>query len=420
MEPFSYSHGHGRGARSTARRRGAWRRVIETFLACIWALGLGLPAAQADGDGPLTLGSTAWDGLSGFAALAKDAGVRLEERRTVDLRALRPEDALILVHPTGKLPLQSIQRFLARGGMVVVLDDFGSGATLLGVYGIQMSQPVTDRAELLRGNIAMPIARPNLHHPLTEGVNAVVTNHPRELSYSALPAVMSWNGTHGALVLLGAVGKGRLLAFSDASLFINNMLAFEGNRALASNLLRYIEEDRVSEDRAGRLLLAAGDITWEGAAEDQASLRARLRDALHALKNAPLPPEAVKTLALTLAALLLLMGTTFLPTRSPYRAERMLPSLGAEMGLVRRAADARSGPEGRIKALMDYRTAVESALAAPLAAGDGHARALSERLRQAEARAATGGGIDEQTFARTILETERALASAPPFSARRA
>src|SRR5207248_7022441 len=106
------------------------------------------------------------------------------------------------------------------------------------------------------------------------------------------------------VAVAGAVGQGRLLAVGDGSIFMNSMLRFPGNRALASGVVRYAVEDDVNGRRGGHLYIVSGrfdqhnvygeEAGWEGA------LRARLRaifDAFALVRRDGLPPTALWALA---------------------------------------------------------------------------------------------------------------------------
>ncbi|MDH5491251.1 MAG: hypothetical protein OEY14_04805, partial [Myxococcales bacterium] len=153
------------------------------------------------------------------------------------------DDSLLIVYPTRALPASGLSEFLGRGGRIALADDYGSGESLLRVYGITRRPGVRGDPATLRSNPGLPVARAAIQHPLTEGVGTLVTNHPAILEHAELRPIFALEGDADGLLLTGAVGEGRLLALSDPSVLINNMLEFRGNRRFARNLLRYLGGD---------------------------------------------------------------------------------------------------------------------------------------------------------------------------------
>jgi hypothetical protein len=348
-----------------------------------------------------------WNGFSELRATADALEIDLVQPESVDLDLLTRDDALLIVHPTRDLPERSLQRFLSEGGRLAILDDFGTTSPFLSHYGIRSRNAQSSHAALLRGNAELPVAHPVGSHVLTAGIRGVVTNHPAELVHEKLPPILQFQGSDGAVLLAGAVGGGRLIAASDSSLFINNMMAFADNRALASTLLDYM-----IQERPRRILVVAGNTEWTGAYRDANSFRERLRQALEALRSTPIPKEAVRTLSITLAALMIVLATTLLPTRSPYRSERMFPTSEFQSGFSAKVRRAKESSEGRLDALLGYRAAVEGPLAELATHGQGEAAQALDALRAAEQHAAEGRGLAESTFDEIVRDAEAALAHA--------
>jgi hypothetical protein len=155
---------------------------------------------------------------------------------------------------------------------------------------------------MLRGNPALAVAEPAADHPAIRGVSRVVTNHATGLEHPGLSALLVVRGDGEDDVLLavaGTVGHGRLLALGDASVFINSMLRYPGNRDLATALVRYAVEDGGKEGArgAGKLYVLANDFETtgsfgEGSPLEQAATEARrsLVEALETLRRDGMPP----------------------------------------------------------------------------------------------------------------------------------
>src|SRR5690606_10799479 len=175
---------------------------------------------------------------------------------TINWETLRPEDALLIIHPETDLSFSEASAFLSAGGRLGVIDDFGRADDLLRRFQIARV-PAPTPAESFRNNPALAIAHAHwtssesgvtLTHPIAEEVDRVVTNHPqglRELPGVELTRVLDIQGELGesvALAVVGVIGDaqacglnevgsprgnatcGRLFAMSDPSVFIDLMM----------------------------------------------------------------------------------------------------------------------------------------------------------------------------------------------------
>jgi hypothetical protein len=278
----------------------------------------------------LSLNRSAWNGLSELRAIASSQGSLFTPDR-IDVSQLDASDALLIVHPVTPLPVAELAKFLRRGGRLAVADDFGTGRDLFAAFGMGMHAPSRDsNPRSLRNNPALLIATPLAGHALADGVAALVTNHPQVIYHPELTPIFSLSASRGAIVLSGAVGKGRLIAISDASVFINNMLELPGNRTFATNLLHFLRGGNHT-----RLYLAASDTSWLSGFRQLTTGNplARVSAALAQLAKPKLPALAVIAIAVVLATVLLAGAATALPRRSAYarRAYLQTPDCGAGM-----------------------------------------------------------------------------------------
>jgi hypothetical protein len=223
---------------------------------------------------------------------------------------------------------------------------------------------------------------------VTRDVRRIVTNHATGVRHSELSPVLVVRARDGADVLLaeaGAVGRGRLLAIGDASVCMNSMLRFAGNRALAHGIVRYaVDEDaRVSlgaapgaadgshDAPAGKLYIASGAFTEHGSfgAPEDVTPAARLRRAWETVLRARhegLPPIAAYALAVLLGLTLVVWvgaraGRTHV-AQVP-RFTRPIP-LAAQGGLAGHAAVLVAPRAPRALAMLELKSALEDALAA--------------------------------------------------------
>ena len=224
--------------------------AVRTAIVCLGFLGLWHSSAQADGD--FEPQNHEWNGLSELVAICRGASISVQTPASLDLGTLSPDDAVLLVYPRSEISVEGLSEFLKAGGRVAVADDFGTASSLLRAYQIRRTAPSDRDALRLRGNNALLVARAQSPHPLTEGVGALVSNHPAALHHADLTPLFTLSD-NDALVLAGAVGDGRFVAIGDPSTLINNMLEFRGNRRFAENLVQYLTE------RRGKLFIMVGN-----------------------------------------------------------------------------------------------------------------------------------------------------------------
>jgi hypothetical protein len=323
--------------------------------------------------------SADWDGLADFVAIASaELPDRVIARQHLDFTELKREDGVLLVHPDGPLDAESLARFMRDGGRVVLADDFGDGEELLSHFGIERVPLPAKPALALRHNAALPIAEPASEHSVVWGVNRVVLNHASGLRHPELSPVLKVRGDPSAgaeeevlVAVAGAVGQGRLLAIGDGSIFMNSMLRFPGNRALASGVVRYAVEDDVNGRRGGRLFIVSGrfeqhgiygeDSGWDGA------IRARLRsifDSLALVRRDGLPPMALWVLAIVVGlGVILWVGSRAGRPHAPIvpRFVREIP-LTAQGGVAGHTAVIAAPGTSRILAMLEVKSSLEDQL----------------------------------------------------------
>jgi hypothetical protein len=314
---------------STKNRSPLSSRTLAAITLTLLGVGHVTPARADDYDPE----SDAWNGLSELVALAADLDIRLTPSDRLDLGTLGPSDALVMVYPRRDPPLGALAAFMREGGRIALLDDYGRGDELLGVYRIGRRPTEAADAPHLRGNENLPVAQPTVAHALTFGVSGLVANHPTALSHDELDALFSFGDSGKALVLAGAVGDGRLVAVGDPSVLINNMLEIEDNRRFAGNLLTYLEGGS-----GGTIYLVHGDGELVGMYGEPGADQPfhTLSKWLERIAHAEAPPLAVLLGAMVLAALLLVISATALPRRSPYDDRTMFARPASSGGFVGR------------------------------------------------------------------------------------
>jgi hypothetical protein len=372
-----------------ARTALAISAALAALVACMSAPG----RVRADAD--YDPASDAWNGLSQLVAAARDIDVRVETPTRLDIGTLAPGDGLLIVYPTAPLPVDAIGAFLKAGGRAALADDYGTGAALLTAYQITRRAPDPAAGLRLRGNDALLVARPEGAHPLSEGVGALVTNHPEEVRHRELEPIFAFDRGGSALVLAGAVGAGRLVTLGDPSVLINNMQQFRGNRRFATNLVRYL-----AEGRSGRLVLVGGRTPIVGRFGEVGADRPLhdLRRALEQAARASLPPPVLRLAAATLCAVLLVFAASALPRRSPYDGAAMFARPAHAGGFEGRVAHFRDGKRELTMPALVYKAELEAEIVRRL--GLSGLAVLRDVLTGLQARGATKAQIEE---ARALL-----------------
>lgn len=308
-------------------------RLLGCLLLTTWLAAAHASAQPAPDFDPR---SSAWNGASRFLAVARATGRPITAPRSISLDRLHPDDVLILLGPDRPLPEGDLVEFVRRGGQLVIADDFGTAAPLLARFGIRRTEAGATAAPRVRGHDELLVARPFYAHPLTEGVDLVVTNRPALLEHPRLVPLIGLDEGGGAIVLTGVVGRGRVVAISDPSLFVDEMMAISGNRKLAVNVLAFVTE---GADRS--IVVAAGDARFEGSFSGASGgpLRLRIQDTFAALARVRLPDDALRVAALVLACLGVLLFATLRRRRDEPELPWLTPSTPLGSGHASESAE---------------------------------------------------------------------------------
>jgi hypothetical protein len=339
------------------------------IFSCVIAALLGL--ARGALAGPFEVRDTGWEGCSELFEIAR---TELGEGRVVvlselDWRLVRPEDGLLILHPTRALSSARVSKFLRTGGRVAIIDDFGAGARILEHFGIQRVPIPSRPIATLRHNADLAIAEPVREplegrgeqvHPTVENVERLVTNHPTGLRHPKMGPVLKIRGIDEPDVVLALAGEldevklGKLFAMGDPSALINQMLRYPGNRAFATGLIHYLAPELGGEARGpnarGRLLVLANDFTETGVSEGGlgellSDLDARFENAVRDLKR--LFQGGFSGLVGVVAAALVALGVGLWTTSVASRTyQRKVPSFARPMGML-----AHGGAAGRAAVL---------------------------------------------------------------------
>jgi hypothetical protein len=323
--------------------------------AVVLALGLcaSRPALAA-----FDVSDTSWEGTSELFELAKKrlGRDRLEVTASLDYGKLTPGDGVVILHPEATLDYAELSAFLRAGGRVAVLDDHGTGDKFLARFQISRVRAPLSPARTLRDNPSLPIAEPSVQivagqeqnrHPITQGVESVVTNHPTALTHPNLTPVLTLAARgepDATLAVTGIiVNRGRLFAMGDPSAFINLMLRYPGNRKFAEGLLAYLVEPDSWGERGGKLYFVSNRFQQRGEFGERRGMLAgvgqSLRDGLDDWHEHGLPEPVPLALAalgcLAILAWALVYAARPRPRASPrYTAPDPLVAQGGLSGRV--------------------------------------------------------------------------------------
>lgn len=384
-------------------------RITSALLLCT-VLTILLPWSRSAFAAPFEATDTGWEGASTFIQLlgASVGSSNVIATGTLSWSDLKPEDALVVLHPIQSLNPDELSAFLKAGGRVAILDDFGAADENLKRFQIERVLPPRRPTRTLRNNPALAIAEPVSDvtaglvvgvHPVVANVSQLVTNHPAALTHPNLTPVLRIpaRGEPDAIIAVaGKVGLGRLFVVSDPSVIINQMLRYPGNRAFVSGLAQYlVEDDKDVVRRQGRIIVVANQFRETGAFGGQSSfarsLGATFRDIgrqLDDLHRKGVPSQlaiAIGALSALAALLWLALAAARGYRRAPPRFARAVP-LVAQGGVAGRAAVLAAPSTHRALALLELKSALEEVTAArleldlPLSAPT-----LIEALRRSEA-----------------------------------
>jgi hypothetical protein len=207
----------------------------------------------------------------------------------------------------------------------------------------------------------------------------VVTNHATGVEQRALSPLLVVHGSDGdpdvVLSVAGAVGRGRFIAIGDASIPMNAMLRYPGNRALSRAVLYYATDDDVWGKRGGTLFILVNGFRITGAFGDESlaggllgEMQRTARHWLTTLRGDGMPPSTAYLAAVAIG-LGVIVWTSARAGRMhkasvPHFA-RPVPAV-AQGGIAGHAAVLGSPNASRALALLELKAALEEALATHL------------------------------------------------------
>ena len=173
-----------------------------------------------------------------------------------------PEGTVLVLMPytdfTGA-ELAGLERYVSRGGNLILADDYGYGNEVLDYLGLDarfVGEPLIDPL-FNYWNEWFPRVTDFVPSPITDDVESVILNHATSLeigpgleaiaqtsgsSFLDLTGNLEWDEEEpsGPLVIAARaeVGRGTAILLADPSIVINSMRGLEDNERFAKNMLK--------------------------------------------------------------------------------------------------------------------------------------------------------------------------------------
>lgn len=229
----------------------------------ILTMGVGVLLAGATSNASFGAYNPDWNGGQAYRSLADHhAATTIATNTTTYDTVSPPNTTAIVLSPRAtysNTDLDRVRSFVRDGGTLVVAADFETGGNeLLRGLGVQTrfdGRPVRDEEHYYRAP-SLPIATNVTQTPLTGNASRLTLNEPTALTHTQHARVLAETSGYAYIdtnrnselddnetlaarpvVAVESLGKGRVVAVSDPSIFINRMLDRPGNHAFATALI---------------------------------------------------------------------------------------------------------------------------------------------------------------------------------------
>jgi hypothetical protein len=197
-----------------------------------------------------------WNGLESFFKAVKATSINLAYEKVA------PENSVLFVIGPSvnftQLRVEALKEYLLEGGTLVLMDETGAVNPFLSGLGLNVSvdgHPMLDPV-FYYGGWRMPKIINVVGGDLTSGVENIALNLPSTLNikgsgltvlaYSSSFSFLDLDGNSEpsageptgpfAVAAVAAYGKGRLILFSDSSIFLNSVISLGDNLKLLHNI----------------------------------------------------------------------------------------------------------------------------------------------------------------------------------------
>ena len=231
--------------------------ILIAFSIFLLVMPLTIPVFYTSAD--FSVFNTKWNGASNFGRLLYEETNIMPVITSYNSFGLgEKEGVLLILGPDlsySSLEIDEIKKFLENGGTLVLIDDFGTGNDILS--GLNLTARFTSLIPIdvfYSKNYNFPELVRILDPQLSVGVDKLILNVPSVIVgaegsiYTSKVAVIGNNQRQLPIMSELEYGNGRIILFSDPSVFINDM--FEKNEPFIRNFVSYIKADVIYIDEA--------------------------------------------------------------------------------------------------------------------------------------------------------------------------
>jgi hypothetical protein len=217
---------------------------------------IAVPVIKTSAD--FSMFNTDWDGCSEFANVLADQGKLVPILYPYNSFDLKEESILIVVGPDisfSPLEIETVSKFLDKGGTLFLADDFGTANSLitgLGLNGSFYDKPLGDI--FYDKSADFPVVARIEDPELSYGVDKLVLNIPSVITglegevYSSKVSVIGEKRKSYPIMAETRYGAGKIIMLSDPDILINDMM--KENKAFIVNLVSYLGSDSFYFDDA--------------------------------------------------------------------------------------------------------------------------------------------------------------------------
>lgn len=231
--------------------------ILMAFGIFLLVMPLNIPVFYTNTD--FSVFNAKWNGASNFGRLLYEEASIIPIITSYNSFGLGEREGVLLIlgPDLGYSPLEidEIKKFLENGGTLVLIDDFGTGNDILS--GLNLTARFTGLVPIdvfYSKNYNFPELVRILDPRLSVGVDKLILNVPSVIAgaegsiYTSKVTVIGNNQRQLPIMSELEYGNGKIILFSDPSVFINDM--FEKNEPFIRNFVNYIKADTIYIDEA--------------------------------------------------------------------------------------------------------------------------------------------------------------------------
>ncbi len=231
--------------------------LLMAFGIFLLIMPLSIPIFNSNAD--FSVFNTKWNGASSFGKVLYENSQIIPIISSFNSIELGEKRGTLLILGSdmsySSLEIMEIKKFLENGGTLVLIDDFGTGNEVLKGLNITARFSRTTFIDVFYSkNYHFPELVRILDPKLGAGVDKLVLNVPSVILnaegeiYTSKVALLGNNQREYPIMSELKYGNGKIILFSDPSVFINGM--FKQNEKFIRNFAEYISSDVIYIDEA--------------------------------------------------------------------------------------------------------------------------------------------------------------------------